>query len=122
MHTKHITGVVCSPEIDCDAVRCQSSRKVEREEEVELEEGATRKYPEKCPECGVGWMSRKVPWQHKETCSKYPSGVTASNPDDLDDDDIDDDDDIEDDDLDDEIDDLDDEWDIEEGDLEDIED
>lgn len=49
--------------------------KIEFEEEIDLAQGASRKYPEKCPECGAGWLSRNVPWQHKKTCSKYPSGI-----------------------------------------------
>ena len=127
----HIAGVVCPPETNCDAVRCQldrakredetlandvTSHKIELEEEEEgvegTIEGASRKFPEKCSECGAGWLSRQIPWEHKNTCSKYPGGITtASDPDDIDDGDIDDDDDIEDDD------DFDDEdWDIEEGD------
>lgn len=32
-----------------------------------------RKYPEKCPECGAGWLSKRIPWQHQKTCSRYPS-------------------------------------------------
>jgi hypothetical protein len=146
--TQHIPGKICPIPSNCDTVRCQNafyltdgeggslsevdkscvnqptiickahSSRVELEEEVELEEGATRKFPEKCPECGAGWMTKNVPWQHKDTCSKYPSGVAAHDPDDIDDGDIDDDDDIEDDDdFDDFEDDFDDEeWDIEEGD------